>query len=791
MFFRILKKDLKRKKVMNAVLLSFILLAAMFVASGLSNVVSVMNGTDHYLKKAGIGDYVVISMGEESKTALEDVLQGNDDIKECRIEPVIWGDKSNLKKADGTKIEAKNSVVFQALEDSQLKYFDKDNKQITEIQPGHAYVTGDFMEENDLKTGDKITVTYDSIFFSVTLDGTAKDALFGSPMMQNRRFLFNEREMEKLFSNENVRNKYQGQVCYIDLADGAQESDLASLISEVPGVMFSGAYSMIKTTYVMNMIVAFTILILSVCLILISFVVLKFSITFTISEEFREIGVMKAIGISNFRIRSLYLAKYLMMSVVGAGAGLWLSVPFSKLLLQSVSNNMVLEADNHFLLSVIGAVLVVGVILLFTFRCTKLVKKYSPIDAIHSGETGERYKKKSPFRLGKSHRSTSTFLAVNDIFSAPKRYMTIIIAFFICTLFVLVFVNVSATLRSDTFVTTFGKRSDLYYQDQETGINSMTQDGEKQVETYLADQEQLLADDGMPAKMCVEALYKYKVRVKDKDYSLSCQQGIHTNASEYEYTEGEAPGNKNEIAITPTISNLTGAELGDTMSIDFGTETVDCVVVAYFQSMNQLGQVIRLHEDAPTDFRYLSTLMPYQINFQDDPPAEEIETCKEKVEKLFEIDHVMNAVEYCDDMMGIASTVEAVQYLLLGITMIVILLVCVLMERSFLADERSQIAILKAIGFGSSRIIRWHIMRFVMVTFIAVLLAALCSVPVTYLVGNPLFGMTGAGKVSFVISPWKIFLMYPVIIFFITFLGAGITALHIRKIRSNDTANIE
>ena len=199
MFFRILKKDLKRKKVMNAVLLSFILLAAMFVASGLSNVVSVMNGTDHYLKKAGIGDYVVISMGEESKTALEDVLQGNDDIKECRIEPVIWGDKSNLKKADGTKIEAKNPVVFQALEDSQLKYFDKDNKQITEIQPGHAYVTRDFMEENDLKTGDKITVTYDSIFFFVTLDGTAKDALFGSPMMQNRRFLFNEREMEKLF----------------------------------------------------------------------------------------------------------------------------------------------------------------------------------------------------------------------------------------------------------------------------------------------------------------------------------------------------------------------------------------------------------------------------------------------------------------------------------------------------------------------------------------------------------------------------------------------------------------
>ena len=83
--------------------------------------------------------------------------------------------------------------------------------------------------------------------------------------------------------------------------------------------------------------------------------------------------------------------------------GFFMSIPFSDLLLRSGSSNMVLEADNHFLLSVLGAILVVIVILLFAFRCTKLVKKSSPIDAIRSGQTGERYKKKSPFRLVKSH----------------------------------------------------------------------------------------------------------------------------------------------------------------------------------------------------------------------------------------------------------------------------------------------------------------------------------------------------------------------------------------------------
>lgn len=492
MLFRILKKDLKRKKVMNAILLCFILLATMFVASGISNVVSVMNGTDSYLDKAEIGDYVVISMGADSKASIDEILHEMESIRDYRIEPVVFGEKSNLKDMHGEKLEAKNSVIYQSIEDSRLKFFDKENKQITQIKPGHAYATGDFMEKNHLQPGDKIRITHNSISFMVTLDGMAKDALLGSSMMGNSRFLFHREEIEKLLSDETIYNGYQGQISYIDLKDEAGVSEIASAISQAPGIMFSGARSLIKMCYVMDMIVAFTMLILSICLIIVSFVVLKFSITFTISEEFREIGVMKAIGISNFKIRSLYLTKYLMLAVIGAFVGFFVSIPFSDLLLRSVSSNMVLEADNHFLLSVLGAILVVIVILLYAFRCTKLVKKSSPIDAIRSGQTGERYKKKSSFRLVKSHGSTGFFMAVNDVFSAPKRYMTIITTFFLCTLFVLVFVNVSSTMRSDTFITTFGTRSDLYYTDLTEAMSCMNPDGRKQIEEYFAKTEDCL-----------------------------------------------------------------------------------------------------------------------------------------------------------------------------------------------------------------------------------------------------------------------------------------------------------
>ena len=56
MFFKILKKDLKRSKTMNIILFLFIILATTFVASGLNNVISVISGMDYFLEQA-VGEY--------------------------------------------------------------------------------------------------------------------------------------------------------------------------------------------------------------------------------------------------------------------------------------------------------------------------------------------------------------------------------------------------------------------------------------------------------------------------------------------------------------------------------------------------------------------------------------------------------------------------------------------------------------------------------------------------------------------------------------------------------------
>ena len=787
MIFHILKNDLKRKKTMNIILFLFIVLATMFVASGINNVITVMNGTDYYLDKAGVGDYIIITMGEGAVGALDEMLETEDAIEDYRLELVVFGSQSDITTEDGEEVECKNTTIYQSIEDSEIIFFNMDNEPITDIEQGHIYVAGSFMENNGFEPGDVICFEHSGVELKFILDGTVKDALLGSDFMGNTRFVMSEEDMNTILQNEEIVTSYTGEICYMDTDNAGA---IKSAMTKVSNVAFDASRSVIKTAYIMDMIIAFIVLILSVCLIIVSFVVLKFTITFTISEEYREIGVMKAIGLSNGKIRSLYIVKYLMLAIAGAICGFFASIPFGELLLDSVNKKMMLGNDNAILVNALGAVLVVCIIVFFAYFCTGKVKKSTPVDAIRNGQTGERYKNKTVLRIQKFPAGNAFFMALNDILSSPKRYLTIMISFSLCTLFVLMLVNTTATMKSPNLLSTLVTESDLYVDDVAAIMGSMT--GTKEdMQNMLDEKEEKLSEAGMPAELCIEVQYKYPMTFEGNDYVFTCQQGLNTDYDEYVYLEGVAPENKCEIAITPQISELTGAKIGDKIIVHLGEEDMECMVTAYYQTLNQLGEIIRLYEDAPTDFGHISAAMAYQIDFLDDPTEEEIELRKERVKEVFDCEDVMNATEYCIDCTGVADTLESVQFLLLGITLVVVILVTILMERSFIADEKSQIAILKAIGFKDSAIIKWHVCRFGLVGLIAVVFAAALSIPMTELCITPIFGIMGAVDVDFNIDPLQIFLLYPGIVLGMTVVVTWATALYTKSIKSSDTANIE
>ena len=67
MYLQILKKDLKRKKTMNLILFTFMILAATFIAGSVNNMVSVMTALDTFFEKAQVPDRMIcFSDGSEA-----------------------------------------------------------------------------------------------------------------------------------------------------------------------------------------------------------------------------------------------------------------------------------------------------------------------------------------------------------------------------------------------------------------------------------------------------------------------------------------------------------------------------------------------------------------------------------------------------------------------------------------------------------------------------------------------------------------------------------------------------
>ena len=133
-----------------------------------------------------------------------------------------------------------------------------------------------------------------------------------------------------------------------------------------------------------------------------------------------------------------------------------------------------------------------------------------------------------------------------------------------------------------------------------------------------------------------------------------------------------------------------------------------------------------------------------------------------------------------------------VKALVVMLTIVLSALITVLMERSFIAKEQGEIALMKAVGTRNSKIYAYHTLRFLFVGIVAVIIAEIFLMPLTHLCIDPIFKMMGMElAVDYVVNPAEMYLIFPIVILSTTTVSAFLTSLCTRKIKSSDTANIE
>ena len=783
MFWRILKKDLKRKKTMNIILLLFVILCSMFAAAAVNNIIAVTGGIEHYFDMAGVPDVTVLTLGENDA---EERIAELTCVKEIKTEHCLDVFSSSFKH-NGKKLDNfANSARLISDSEMAINYFDESSSIIKSVDKGCFYATAPFLQDIDIKEGDEVELDVGDSHLTLKFMGRFKGALFGSQKSDSPCLIINSADYNRL-DKEQAAHIMDYKQLYINTSNVDEIKELAKDYDRV----FVTVREESKNIYLYDMLSAYALMIISVVLMFTGFVVLRFTIGFTISEEFHEIGVMKAVGIDNNSIRSLYIVKYLAIAVIGTLIGYFCSIPLGDMMMKTVSENMVLGSESGAFMGILSSGLVVIIILLFCYSCTRRVNKLSPIDAVRNGQTGERFRKRSLLRLGRSKLPSTAFLSVNDFLSSPKQFSVITVVFTLCILLMTIMSNFALTLKSEKLLRFFDlPSSEAHIMDTEMIGELMTDLSDHK--RIIAQTEKLLADNGMPGKCTMTLGAQLEASHKDKTAKLNFRITKGETTDTLRADKGSPPQKADEIIVTEnTLVNL-GAEIGDRVTTVINDKEYEFIITGTFSTFVNPTNAAFLYKDFDLGHLPASNVMGVQIHFDGSPDKERINQNIEKLKSLLESDKVYTTSDFINNFTGMSDTINSIKKIMMILTVIVTAMIVILMERSFIAKEKSEIALMKAVGVTDGSIAAQHTLRFVIASILACILSTAVLMPISNVmmnwVGNMVGDISGL-KCDF--DPLEIFVICPEILIGVTVIGSYLTALYTKTIKASDTASIE
>ena len=788
MLFKVLRKDLRKKKSINIIIVIFVFMATLFIATSVNQLLVTVNGLGNFFEIAEVADYNIFSIGSlgtELTNADRHVLEVLDEeiekgiVKSYTFDMGFWFTGRDLR-LNGENVKFSAGIVANTADNSMTKFFDKDNNEIKDVEDGYIYLGTTIMNAIGAKEGDTLTVSSDNGFLNdYKIKGVVKDAVFGGEMMGNGRVIMSKNDIEELGKSKSFA--YAGMI-------GIHTDNQKKLVSDFNEAScecaFAADKSLLKTAYIMDIVMALLLFMVSVGLVLISVLILRFTIIFTINDAFKEIGIMKAIGIKDKRIRRMYMVKYAILTVAGAAAGFILSLFISRALVKSSLKTMVIESTgSSVIVMLLASMLMIFLIILAAYRSTKKVKKMKPMDAIRNGADGQRFKKKGLIRLKKKRIGTTSFLAFNDLTVSWKKFLIPVLTSVVGAWLLFMPATTINTLTSDRVAPLFGfQECDFCIVDEKYQANAVYNKNRDYLHEGMDKLEDTLNKNGVEVeKVSVETMFRMKIRKGDLKSSTTALQGINTKIEGYSFREGKAPKYANEIAITEKTADSIDAALGDTIYVKNGDHEEEFIITAIYQSMNNMGEGIRFHEDADICMDNIGTVFAFQVSVKGEHTVKELSDLilREYGREM----EVSTFVKYTQDMIGsIIQNLKDYKILVILVVMLINALVIILMQRTFIIREKGSIATLKSMGYNNRKIMLWQTKRMSVAVIIGTVIGMLTSGIFTKITSGQVFRIMGAKDVDYMINPVEVYVIYPAVLIVFSMLACLFVSRRVKKV---------
>ncbi len=750
---KMIKKDFSRRKSISLVIFSFIMLSALLLATGSNLVVELSNSLNALFVNARAPHFVQMHAGELDHSEIDRWSSEQPLVEEQQTVEMINIDGSALFLGAGAPAEEDTVMDISFVTQNEAFDFllDSQNRK-QEIAPGEIGVPVYFMQKSGLKRGDQVRLDGDALEMSFTVAGFTRDAQMNPALVHSKRFLVHPSDFELLAENFHDREY----LIEFRLTDTDKLGDFSSLYS-ASGLPDKGPAVDITLFKVFNAltdgIAAGVVILLSLVLMIIALLCLRFIVLAAIEEDYREIGVMKAIGIAKKDIKRIFLIKYTALGVLAALPGYLLSLFINPLLLTNMFLYMG-SAPKTVIQHLIPFAAAASIAMMVLISCLIILRRFdriSAVEAFRSGSVGESAKNRNILRLKKSGiLNVNVFLGFKDVFQRFRMFGLLWFVFFFCTCFILIPIHFLTTIESPTFISYMGIgksdiRIDLRRSDDTAGrfnymVTALKADGDvRTLSPMVTSRFALLQNDGT----------RESINIEIGDFSIF----------PLDYQEGRAPEKKNEMALSFKNSQEMGRKVGDSLTIISGGEEKTMTLTGIYQDVTNGGRTAK----AVLDYDEADVLW-YSLGL-DLEPGVTIEDKLHEYSSLFHPARITGIQDYLHQTLG--STISQVRKVVFGALLtglFVSVLITALFMKMVIAKDTSRIAIMKSLGFSLSHIRVQYLMESLLLLLCGITGGTIFSNVIGQDLVSLLWGFMGASQISFVVNPVQSYLLFPLML---------------------------
>ena len=791
----LIKAQFKNKKSNYISIFLIALLIGLLLSLSVSMIFNVNNTATDAAKTSNIGDYFMMFAGDYVPTH-EDFANLNQmpEVQSVRApEKVrVLGQYGNINKQNEETISPENDPTFYEYREDFMPFriLSEDRKsylpseQVKAPEKGEAYVPISFIAKYDVEIGDIYHLKTDKADFAFKISGLVEDLTQTNMISIGEHNIYlnkSDFNILKQTSENNPDQFHFNHMIYFDVNEEFANVPMNEMFKRVQAEtglrdksgFFGNDTLLIFFASIISYLIIFAILIFIIIMFIASILISNFSVASSIEEEYKNIGVLKAVGLKNRSFSFVYIFSYISVMIMGLIAGLLLSIPIYSTITPYLFDVTSMLPYNQIVIlpTLIGFFVFALILLGFLLIQLRKVGKIVPSKALREGKQANRSSSGAKIKL--SRPGLNLKLSIKQFTSAAKSYIGTIFVVAFLFFFVLVSLSLTTVMTPDRMMSEFwGFDWDLI-----TIYDSQEQYEENNQAIRKIIEEDVEINDSYIVYQSLVSTLEQKVGAfilaeKDMDQMTSI-------------LAGRAPQGDTEVAITKILADNAQIEIGDSIEVKYGDKSSDFVVTGFFQTINQAGQAMTFTDSLIERLAISDENLYAQEYFIIDNQDKGKDIAKNINEQFPDIE-VENVVEMWESYGLMAAGFDYLAILIVALSIVFAIISSFLLAEKIFSKEESDFGVLKAIGIKDSSIRRIFSLRFIVIGLIGLVIGSLLFL----LIGNSLLSslsvLMGISQIQ-VVLPQILVAVTSVLLVFAFWLIAHFVS---RKVKKLDVRNL-